>query len=165
MPLRYLSLYIHSISVCQQSGISLFLIPFLLLYLFFMRHPFCSSALFIRRSYTFRSLKVPPSLTNLVRVWYATSYEFGIQLRTTLVNGSSPFAQRPLRFPPTFAAIFPDFLKVMRICSVAVFSFFVLAGMLSATGCQPWGRGGLACPPVLLSRFPFPPFFFRARYI
>ena len=132
MPLRHLSLYIHGISVCQQNGISLFLIPFLFLYQFFMRHPFRCSALFIRRSYTFRSPKVPPSLTNLVRLWYATSYdfgmqlrttlvcnfvrlwyaisyEFGIQLRTTLVNGSSPFAQRLLRFPPTFAAISPDF--------------------------------------------------------
>ena len=151
--------------MCQQSGISLFLIPFLFLYQFFMHHPFCSSALFIRRSCTFHSPKVPPSLTNLVRVWCATSYDFGVQSRTTLVNGSSPFAQRPLRFPPTFAAIFPDFLKVMRICSVAVFSFFVQAGMLSATGCQPWGRGGLVCSPVLLSRFPFLLFFFRARYI
>ena len=78
-------LYIHGISVCQQNGISLFLIPFLLLYQFFMRHPFRSSASFIRRFYTFRSPKVPPSLTNLVRVWYATSYDFGMQSRTTLV--------------------------------------------------------------------------------
>ena len=38
--------------------------------------------------------------------------------------------------------------------------------MLSATGCQPWGRGGLVCSPVLLSRFPFPLFLLsRALYI
>ena len=71
--------------MCQQSGISLFLIPFLLLYQFFMRHPFCSSVLFIRWSCTFRSPKIPPSLTNLVRLWYATSYDFGMQSRTSLV--------------------------------------------------------------------------------
>ena len=102
---------------------------------------------------------------NFVRLWCAISYEFGMQLRTSLVNESSPFAQRPLRFLPTLAAISSDYLVVMRICSVAVFSFFVQAGMLSATGCQPWGRGGLVCSPVLLSRFPFPPFFSFARVI
>ena len=159
--------------MCQQSGISLFPIPFLFLYQSFMRHPFCSSALFIRRSYIFRSPKVPPSLTNLVRVWYATSYDFGVQSRTSLVYNFVRLWLMEVPLSPNVPCVFCRRSLQYPLITWWLWGFVPLQSL-------PFPCRLVCCPPQVISLrvgvawrvrqfccvgFPFSLFFFRARYI
>ena len=174
--------------MCQQNGIFLFPIPFLLLYQFFIRirsavlHlSFGSPAPFVPRkfphrwpiSYEFGMQLRMTLVCNLVRLWYAISYDFGDQSRTSLVYNFVRLWLMEVLLSPNVSCAFRRRSLQYPLITWRLWEFVPLQSL-------PFPCRLVCCPPQVVSLrvgvawrvrqfccvgFPFSFFFFRARYI